>query len=131
MSERQPWWYSGDDAEDVESSHALADDASPSAAPSLDWMALLAGAQKVVDWATDRVLAPHSEHDDPHEHPECMVCRTLVVAGRFDVPMPWSSPAQSAPTDVSDDGHAEPTGAEPAVDDAIRWIPIVGDGGGQ
>lgn len=127
MSERQPWWYSGDEA--GEEDETRAEDSSSSSVPALDWMALLSGAQKVVDWATDRVLAPHSEHGDPHDHPDCMVCRTLVMAGRFDVPMPWSSSAQSPATSetVGETGVADSRRDDEPSDDAIHWIPIVAD----
>ena len=47
----------------------------------MDWTALVAGAARMVDWATERVMAPHAEHDDPAEHPDCMVCRTVTLIG--------------------------------------------------
>ena len=74
---RTPWWYSGGD--DGEPDEAAPDEASESA--TTDWMGLLAGAVRMVDWATSTVMAPHSEHEDPAEHPECLVCRTITLVG--------------------------------------------------
>jgi len=138
MTERRPWWYSGDDAEasgvPSEDADATAsdgtDDAGPSdnddeASPSgRDWMALLAGAQRVVDWATERVIAPHSDHGDPHEHPDCVVCRTLLVVGDLGARV-----ADATPDLMDDPSHAPPQpnvgDGRPAADaSAIAWIPI-------
>lgn len=60
MSEDRPWWLSD-----------------PSAPPA--WGGLLSQAQKALTWitayATEQVLAPHSGHDDPSEHPDCALCQ--------------------------------------------------------
>ncbi|MDI1288986.1 MAG: hypothetical protein PSX37_03420, partial [bacterium] len=58
-----PWWYSGG-GEEPESKPD-----GPSL-PNLDWSSLASGAQRLVDWATDKVMAPHAEHSDPREHPQ-------------------------------------------------------------
>lgn len=71
----------------------------------------------MVDWATERVLAPHAEHTDPADHPECMVCRTVTLIGD---PVGLLSPAET--TGAATTGSAAATGAQP-----IRWIPIVED----
>ena len=104
--ERKPWWYSGADAEQPPTSPP-----GPEAAgvPTMDWTALAGGAQRLIDWATDRVLAPHAEHDDPHAHPQCVVCRTMLLLGER------ASPAR------------EDDSPSPATSDDIAWIPIVGD----
>jgi hypothetical protein len=107
---RAPWWYSGGEepgAPDGGPSAASSSDTGP-AGGGVDWTALLAGAQRVVDWATDRVMAPHAEHEDPAAHPDCVVCRTIVL--------------------VSDSGSGP---AEPATPSAtapsITWIPVRDD----
>jgi hypothetical protein len=77
-----------------------------------------------VDWAAERVIAPHSDHLDPREHPECVVCRTLVVVGDLGARVSDATP------DLTDD----PTGVAPDKGDgeaaqmadpmSIAWIPI-------
>jgi hypothetical protein len=137
---RAPWWYSGDDEEppDEESSGSgrvpePAADPEPSAgdgedAPSMDWTALVAGAARMVDWATERVMAPHAEHMDPADHPDCMVCRTVTLIGD---PVGLMTAGQRAPEDegpaAADEGGAAPAPrtAERPVAEPIRWIPIV------
>ena len=75
------------------------------------------GAQRVVEWATERVMAPHAEHQDPADHPECVVCRTMVVLGEPGVaPV---EPEQEQP-DPGGDVHA-PAGR---ASGEIEWIPI-------
>lgn len=126
--ERRPWWYSGDDSDGAEGTGAEpepvdglveetvegpdhgTDDTDGEAAPGMDWTLLVAGAQRMVDWATERVMAPHAEHGDPAEHPQCVVCRTLVLVG---------DSSGMAPTDP--DEGVEETGGEP---EPIAWIPI-------
>lgn len=60
MSEERPWWLS-----------------EPSSGPA--WAGLLSQAQKMVTWvstyAAEQILAPHSTHTDPGEHPECALCQ--------------------------------------------------------
>lgn len=145
---RAPWWYSGEDEQEPESVAVPAtepeparasasaapdtadetgtDDAADGASSSMDWTALVAGAARMVDWATERVMAPHAEHDDPAEHPDCMVCRTVTLIGD-PVGLMTSGPRRSTDDeDASQDGDAplaapaETSGAQP-----IRWIPIV------
>lgn len=89
---RAPWWYSGDDEQSgasaaegppaPEGDHADVPPDESSSSSGLDWSSLVAGAQRMVDWATERVVVPHAEHDDPAGHPDCVVCRTLVVLRR-------------------------------------------------
>lgn len=143
---RAPWWYSGDgeqpepstgpDVQGATDSDVPSDDVemdpdesgatADGASSSMDWTALVAGAAKMVDWATERVMAPHAEHTDPAEHPDCMVCRTVTLIGD---PVGLMASGQRRPADeegAGDDLDAPPTqaagttGAQP-----IRWIPIV------
>jgi hypothetical protein len=128
----KPWWYSGeDDVVPVDAERTAtrrpADDPSPPqpegdrADSGMDWSMLMMGAAKMVDWATERVMAPHAEHEDPAAHPQCVVCRTIVLVGD---PEGLGMPAGRASTrgdaggdDVEFDvAHEEPV--------AIRWIPV-------
>jgi hypothetical protein len=148
---RAPWWYSGDDEPEVAAGidasapdevlddSVQAEDESgepPSAGvPAMDWTALIAGAAKMVDWATERVMAPHAEHVDPAAHPECMVCRTVtligdpagLMGGSPDVDADADADADPEPRGVDTSTRAPApaatTGAQP-----IRWIPIVESG---
>jgi hypothetical protein len=36
-------------------------------------------ASTVVEWAADRVMAPHAEHRDPAQHPQCLICRATTM----------------------------------------------------
>lgn len=102
--DRTPWWYSGDEPE-----RPASDDSAEAGPPSpaLDWMGLLAGAARMVDWATSTVLTPHAEHVDPAANPQCLVCRAMLVVGDRSVSPPPLS--------------------EPAVTPQVRWIPVVDD----
>jgi hypothetical protein len=142
---RAPWWYSGDDDEPLPDSvdaaadphdesgaddEAGADDEEGAASSTMDWTALVAGAARMVDWATERVIAPHAEHADPAEHPDCMVCRTVVLIG--DPVGLMAGGQRGAPDDedavqdaVQDAGVPLTSAAEEGGAQPIRWIPIV------
>lgn len=107
-----PWWFSGDEPDEPDEPKAST---GPSV-PGLDWTALASGAQRLVDWATERVMAPHAEHDDPRAHPQCVVCRTMLLIGERATP-----PAEEEQT--------RPDAADDAADDSaeIVWIPIEGE----
>lgn len=143
-SGRAPWWYSGEDEQpEHEQPQAPpsvpelrpepAGEATPESEPegtasTMDWTALVAGAAKMVDWATERVMAPHAEHTDPAEHPECMVCRTVTLIGDpVGLMGGGSRPAEGTDAESADvEASAAPVpapGAQP-----IRWIPIVESG---
>ncbi len=108
MTDR-PWWYSGGEGEPRSGAGSEpAPEPVGSGLPTVDWTALASGAQRLVDWATERVMAPHSEHDDPRAHPQCVICRAMLLMG--DRP-----PA----------ADERPSTSPPAED--IVWIPIVGD----
>jgi hypothetical protein len=114
--ERRPWWYSGDDAASaVDPEPAEPEDDGPPPTSGLDWTMLMMGAAKMVDWATERVMAPHAEHEDPAEHPQCVLCRTILLVGdREGLGLP-----------VPQEGAGEAPRGEPARPAAIRWIPIL------
>jgi hypothetical protein len=117
MNDRAPWWYSGDDespetgAADEPSADASPSDSSPGGAGT-DWLALLSGAQRVVDWATERVMAPHAAHGDPHDFPQCVICRTLLLLGET---------APRAGAEAAQDGFDTTEVRGSAV---IEWIPV-------
>jgi len=48
---------------------------SSSSAGGINVGALLTGAQQLMEWASELVLAPHADHADPAEHPECLMCK--------------------------------------------------------
>jgi hypothetical protein len=82
MTDRStPWWFSGDASAQQPSSD---DPPKPSGSSDsgMSLGSLIAGAQQLFDWASELVLAPHADHDDPREHPECLVCKgTALVQG--------------------------------------------------
>jgi len=101
-----PWWFSG--GEDSEGSPGP-DASSGQPRIGADWGTLLSGAQRVIDWATETVMAPHAEHDIPREHPECVICRGLSLIGE-------GGPAGFADDATADDGERS--------HHTIEWIPI-------
>lgn len=138
---RSPWWYSGDDDQAIPAApepeaavvpepEAAVDEGpraeSDGTSTAMDWTALVAGAAKMVDWATERVMAPHAEHTDPAEHPECMVCRTVTLIGDPGGLMGAGQPPPADPERSSDRSDDQPPGpAATAAAPPIRWIPIV------
>ena len=142
---RAPWWYSGDDdeqapepvepaAEQSTADGGQADEGTADeGAPSMDWMALVAGAARMVDWATERVMAPHAEHVDPADHPDCMVCRTVTLVGDpIGLMTTGQRPAQDPGPATADEDPFAPGLDAPRPDEIvrpgaepIRWIPIV------
>lgn len=138
----RPWWYSGDEDDAVASVEADAEpDSEPQSAepqadepPSgegsgIEWTALLMGAQRMVDWATERVMAPHAEHDVPADHPQCVVCRTMVLIGEGRTPTAEGDGENAGDGGDPGDGGEE-QGAD-VIDEAARardrqiaWIPI-------
>lgn len=95
-----PWWYSGDERDGDR-----ADDRAERSM-RIDPSGLIAAANQLVDWATERIVTPHAEHSDPAEHPTCVLCRSASVI---------SSLTSTAPSDV-------PTMGETQVS-PVRWIP--------
>ncbi|MBK9740666.1 MAG: hypothetical protein IPO93_14460 [Actinobacteria bacterium] len=152
---RQPWWFSGDDAEQPDAvvdedsgpdrpdggldedsvSDGSADQGEPepvvtgsrpggddASSNGIEWTALLAGAQRMVDWATEKVLAPHAEHTDPADHPQCVVCRTMVLIGEGRSLVTDDEPVTDPQGAGAEDVEAE-SGPVPATGE-IMWIPI-------
>ncbi len=106
----EPWWYSGP-PHGAEPPPAESQGSQEPGA--IDWIGMLAGAARMVDWARGAVLDPHSEHADPTEHADCMICRTLVVVGD-----------QVGMTPGADGPPSAPPSAEAPEPDPIRWIPL-------
>ena len=104
-----PWWFSGNDSDPPAPDEPQPTDAG---LPNVDWTAITSGAQRLLDWATERVMAPHADHADPHDHPQCLVCRTLVLL------------ADRSRTQARDDSHAE-------RDTDITWIPFNEESGNE
>lgn len=73
MSARTPWWFTGD---------------APQSKPPLDLSGLASGAQFVVDWARESLLATHQTHLDPADHPQCLMCRAMDLFGAAAAPTP-------------------------------------------
>jgi len=74
-----PWWYSGEPRAD-----GPADGATDEARPRFDFAGLAglaSGAQQLVDLARQAILTPHVGHEDPHGHPDCVICRALAAFG--------------------------------------------------
>lgn len=116
---RAPWWYSGAEQSGENSGSAEpgaqgdpGEGADGTSGTGLDWMGLLSGATRMVDWAAATVVEPHGEHGNPADHPDCLVCRTLaLVQDRTGMTVP--RPDQPVPAEP-------PHPAEP-----IRWIPVL------
>jgi len=114
MTERLPWWFSGGEEPVEPASEPSPEPASgPSPDSAIDWSSLATGAQRLVDWATDRVMAPHAEHRDPSAYPDCMVCRAMLLFRETG-----SAGAATAP----DAGPSAPVRSRDIV-----WIPIIGE----
>lgn len=107
----EPWWYSGPANGDTEPPPSVGQGGQEPG--SIDWMSMLAGAARMVDWARGAVLDPHAEHVDPAGHPDCMICRTLVVVGDQ---VGMSARGNGTPSAPAPEETPDP--------DPIRWIPL-------
>jgi hypothetical protein len=96
-----PWWYSGDDGDDPDRDEPVM--------PRIDTGALIAAASQFVDWATERIVTPHAEHDDPSEHPTCVLCRSAAVIQGL-------SSGVGVVVETS-------TTPQPNAPSSVRWIP--------
>lgn len=76
VSDQRPWWFSGPEQPEPPPASAPGP---VGGTPGLG--DLLAVASTLVDWATDKVMAPHADHADPGEHPQCLICRASRVMG--------------------------------------------------
>jgi len=74
VSEKPPWWFSGDD----------------SASKGFDLGGLASGAQQMIEWARDSLLTNHQSHTDPAEHQQCVLCRAMQL---FQQSTPEPTPA--------------------------------------
>ena len=129
-----PWWYSGpvDDGAGGAGERSVGPQGSPTdnssgskgESPgsddeplgSIDWMGMIAGASRMVDWARGAVLDPHGGHDVPADHPDCLICRTLTVVGEQSGMFAGSS------SEAGDDPSAFRGESTPVP--AIEWIEI-------
>ena len=80
----QPWWFSGDEAPD----------GARGSGGGVDFGALAMGASQVVEWARSLIVAPHAEHDDPREHPQCLICQATRLIGTPADPSSEPSPSR-------------------------------------
>jgi hypothetical protein len=71
-------------------------------ASQLDPQGIVAGVGQAMSWAREAVVAPHALHQDPAEHPECVICKGMSVVQGASAREP------------------EPTPEVPA----IHWIPV-------
>jgi hypothetical protein len=110
--EPRPWWFSGGEEPDEgpgdEGTEPSSETGADQESVPIDWTTLVSGAMRMMDWATGAVMAPHAEHDDPTEHPQCVVCRGILLMGRQE-----TVPEAAAPDEQR---HAAAT--------SITWIPI-------
>jgi hypothetical protein len=88
----------------------------PIASVPLDWGQLISGAFRMVDWATNTVMAPHAEHEDPADHPQCVVCRGILLV---NAQRPGGPEVEEEEESVASAGSAD----VPARG-GITWIPI-------
>jgi len=109
MSEQPPWWYSGSSTPPGPESSDSPPTAPPLSAPSSGGAPslsdLMSMASTVVEWATDRVMAPHADHRDPAEHPQCLICRAsaLLSASTSSPRVPGQEPARIMWIDIDDE----------------------------
>jgi len=83
----KPWWFSGDSSAG-EQAPSDAPKSADSSESGMSFGSLIAGAQQLFDWASDLVLAPHADHADPSEHPDCLICKgTALVQGVRSEPL--------------------------------------------
>lgn len=76
-----PWWYSGDEPADDSADMGEPREDESTQMPAWDPSAILMVANQLVDWATERFVVPHGEHEDPADYPMCVLCRSASVLG--------------------------------------------------
>ena len=102
MTQQPPWWYSGSSNEPPPESSSSPDQPT-GGTPSLG--DLVSMASTVVEWATDRVMAPHADHRDPADHPQCLICRATALLSPAVAPPrePSHEPARIMWIDIDDE----------------------------
>jgi len=83
---------------------------SPSSTPLTGLSGLATGVQALMAWAREQVLAPHADHLDPRDHPQCLACRgQSVLAGVLG--------------DAAD-SPAEPVPDGDGTEEQVQWIEL-------
>lgn len=130
-----PWWYSGpDEGEDPVRAEPRSSGPPNAETPAVvsgsgTLAGLLGGAQRLVDWAVDSVLTPHSQHGAPQDHPQCLLCQASTLLGDapavIDRVVARSRPGGVAGRSDDDRGDADPSGDRGDADAVpIRWLPV-------
>lgn len=79
--QRPPWWLSDEESEPA---------SEPTSEPTREanWLSLLGSLGAMVaelasdvagDWWANSGIGTHTEHADPTDHPNCVVCKTLTT----------------------------------------------------
>lgn len=145
MSSEKPWWFSGDEPEgaqpDAGGPAERKQPASEQPASTPEWPEpeqtrpeqtrpeqtgrsgpgiadVIAGVGTLVSWARERVIDPHLEHENPAEHPDCVICRGMTAVSRL---------SDLAPVDIDidldDDDQLGIELPDETADD-ITWVPL-------
>ena len=61
----------------------------------MDFGALAMGASQVVDWARSLIVAPHADHVDPDDHPQCLICQATRIMGVVSDPSSVTPPQRA------------------------------------
>ena len=102
---------------------------------------MLSGAQRMVTWATEAIIAPHAEHSDPTEHPQCLMCRGSLILGDSGLSGLWSLAGLLSGHEADERDGGGPVGGSaggpaggpreaglafdsPEPAEPIRWIPV-------
>jgi hypothetical protein len=91
----RPWWLSSETGDANRSQNAGDTGASWDMTSMLGMVSSLAG-----QWWASSGASEHATHDDPAEHPDCVVCKGLLMLGSATRP------------------------PDPDVLPAVRWLPI-------
>lgn len=94
--ERPPWWLSGND----DSGSGSAGESSQGPNSSWDVASMLGMVTSMAgQWWAASGASDHPDHGDPSEHPDCVMCKGLLMLGSAT-----TAPAAELPT--------------------VRWLPI-------
>lgn len=94
--ERPPWWMSGPNASE-ENGEQVSGGQGPSLGDMWSMLSMLGNMRDMGglgglgnlgnlaslgslagEWWESSGASTHTEHDDPHDHPECLICKVLV-----------------------------------------------------